>query len=127
MKTFSDSGKVEAKFCLSHSGQKMELKHVSIPKQTRVKIASELRAGIPKNEVLERIRSLGENQNLSRETPISLKDLRNIALEYDIDNKEQRHENDFRRVDSFVKEMESGEDVLKMFCFMNLVKILCLD
>ena len=57
IKIFSnEEGETSVKYCPVHLGHQDELKHLNVPKEKRLKIAAQLRLGIPKDEVLRKLR-----------------------------------------------------------------------
>lgn len=105
-----DDGRTIARFCSTHFGHQVQLKHLNVPKSKRLKIAAQLRAGISRDEVLRRLRQRGFNADITRESLITAKDLKNIAQLFHIDNEERRHSDDMMSVDAIIREFRESEN-----------------
>lgn len=107
MSVKNDGDVISVEFFNYHLGHEQELKHLNLSSGTKEWVASLLVLGIPKKEVLTRVRE--RTTEVTRETLISYEDIRNIEEKYNVKNR--RHENDATCVHSWVIEMQGKNEL----------------
>jgi len=76
-------GSLTVRYCSKHQGHDCDVAHTVFRKDQRVQIAEMLAAGIPFDEVLEKVQN-GNNSTLSRLHFITKRDLNNIVREFNL-------------------------------------------
>ncbi|XP_025017185.1 uncharacterized protein LOC107364685 [Tetranychus urticae] len=102
-----NDGRLSVRFVKTHVGHNQELKHLDIPKEDKIQIASLLSDGIPKQVVLEKIRNTWNEDDSQRVHLTTNKDLVNIANQMGLASNIKRDKNDLVSVESWIEEMHS--------------------
>ena len=102
--------RVEVCFIETHAGHKNQLKHINIPNEDKKQIASQLKLGIPFNNVLHNVRCSLTDEKLKRVHLVTRNDLINITNSFGLNSFVRRHENDAVSVDSRIKELSEMEN-----------------
>ena len=97
------SGSCKVHYNSTHCGHKKELAHIRLTDSSRVKIASQLQAGVSINNILDSIRDVSLKQGIKREHLIVKQDIRNIERVLNLSNI-QKHANDQTSVAIWVQE-----------------------
>ena len=104
---------IMVKFTSSHHGHELDPAHVGLTSQTYEAVAQDLSKGVPKEIVC---RDVGEKETPTKKTHrynlISLKDVKNIANKFTLNDDGRYHEDDTISIDIFVKEQQERKDVI---------------
>ena len=74
MKVLVSEGKrTICRYCSNHIGHQEQLMHLNLPRKSRMKVAAQLRIGIPRDEVLRRMRKTSFSGEMNRGDLITAK------------------------------------------------------
>lgn len=110
MRVLQEKNSVKVKYWKTHVGHGNELKHINIPDQDRMEIASMLALGLPKNKILENIRASWSEEQYNRVHLTVNQDLINIARDKNIKCQVFRHSNDLISLESWIDEIKSTKN-----------------
>ena len=99
------TGEVTVWYCATHNSHSINLGHLRIPSDTRMRITSKLHQGVSVERILDDIRD-NIDTNISREHLVTRQDIRNIKTQYNVDSI-SRHKDDPISVNAWVEEMTS--------------------
>ena len=109
MKTTKDisTGEVIVQYCSTHHNHEVNIGHLRMQHNTRVKIAAQLQQGVTIERIMDNIRANIE-RGVTREHLITKQDIHNIKNCYNIEGV-RRHANDLISVVGWVEELKTLE------------------
>ena len=100
-----NTGEVVVKYCLTHHNHDINIGHLRMQHDTRMKIAAQLQQGIPLERIMDNIRE-NTTKGITREHLVTKQDIHNIKNHYNIQGV-MRHSNDLTSVCAWVEELKT--------------------
>ncbi|KAF8789738.1 hypothetical protein HNY73_007657 [Argiope bruennichi] len=120
IKVVKNEDKCRVTFTETHVGHICDLGHLFLSKEDRYTLATKMASNIPCDVILDCVRTSMSDEGLERMHLLTRKDLHNIKKSFHLSSSAIKDDNDYIRVNMWVKEQESTENQIVWTILLNL-------